>query len=46
MEAAFKSRKLSLADEYTLKRTSKGYETVIDPALLQFGWKTDGLEEP
>ena len=35
MEAALAKGKLALSDDYTLKRTPKGYEQVSDPALLK-----------
>jgi uncharacterized protein (TIGR02453 family) len=34
METALAKGKLKLSDDYTLKRTPKGYEGVTDPALL------------
>ncbi len=34
MEAALKSKKLKLSDEFTLKRTPKGYEGITDEKLL------------
>ncbi|MFT3809529.1 MAG: TIGR02453 family protein [Micropepsaceae bacterium] len=34
MEAVLKSKKLKLSDEYTLKRTPKGYEGITDDKLL------------
>jgi len=34
MEAALKAKKLKLSDEFTLKRTPKGYEGITDEKLL------------
>lgn len=34
MEASLKAKKLKLADDYTLKRTPKGYEGISDEKLL------------
>jgi len=40
MEAALKSKKLTLASKYTLKRTPKGYEGVTDEKLLAAARRT------